>query len=187
MKKTNRKVLSAALSAVLAGMPVYAAENTNKSHNSEPAEGSDAWLSMKVKAALLVHRNVSAVRTKVDVKDGVVTLTGEAESQAEKDLATEYTKDVAGVKSVNNQMTIGKNANQPSMEERLDDAGLIAQIKMALLARNSASALRTNVDAKDGVVTLKGVAKNDAERQLATKIASDIKGVKNVINEMTIE
>ena len=48
----------------------------------------------KVKATLLFHRNVSAVKTEVTVKDGIVTLRGDATSQAQKELTTEYAKDV---------------------------------------------------------------------------------------------
>ena len=43
-----------------------------------PPPNSDAWLGEKVKATLLFHRNVSGIKTKVDVKDGIVTLRGEA-------------------------------------------------------------------------------------------------------------
>ena len=38
----------------------------------------------------------------------------------------------------------------------------------------------------DGVVTLSGVAKNDAEKSLVTKLTEDIDGVTSVINNMTI-
>jgi osmotically-inducible protein OsmY len=37
------------------------------------------------------------------------------------------------------------------------------------------------------VVTLYGKAKNAAEKDLATKLANDINGVKNITNRMTIE
>jgi hyperosmotically inducible protein len=79
------------------------------------AENSDAWVTMKVKAALLFHRNVSAM-TEVDTKDkivtlvetnkGLVTLDGTARNAAEKDLVTKYVQDVYNVKSVLNNMTI---------------------------------------------------------------------------------
>jgi len=36
------------------------------------------------------------------------------------------------------------------------------------------------------VVTLSGVAKNDAEKSLVTKLVTDINGVSSVINNMTI-
>ncbi|WP_366141208.1 BON domain-containing protein [Sulfuricurvum sp.] len=37
------------------------------------------------------------------------------------------------------------------------------------------------------MVTLSGKAKNDAERDLVSKLAEDVEGVTNVINKMTIE
>ncbi len=56
-------------------------------------------LGAKVKAAILLHREVSAEETDVFVQDGVVTLRGQANSDAQKKLTTEYAKDVKGVKS----------------------------------------------------------------------------------------
>ena len=37
-----------------------------------------------------------------------MTLKGEADNQAQKDLTTEYAKDVDGVKDVKNEMTVSK-------------------------------------------------------------------------------
>ena len=46
--------------------------------------------------------------------------------------------------------------------------------------------MHTGVTTTDGVVTLSGVAKNEAEKSLVTKLATDINGVTSVINKMTI-
>ena len=67
----------------------------------------DASITAQVKMTLLYHRSTSAINTSVTTKRGVVTLTGKAKNAAEKDLAAKYANDVNGVKSVNNQMTIG--------------------------------------------------------------------------------
>src|SRR5258706_1589900 len=48
----------------------------------EPEEHSDAWVGVKVKSALLFHHNVRATKTDVNVTDGKVTLSGEANSMA---------------------------------------------------------------------------------------------------------
>ena len=85
---------------------VKSVDNRIEVTGDRPAESSDTWISMKVKSALLFHRNVSASGTEVYLKDGNVTLKGEAANQAQKDLTTEYAKDVEGVKSVKNEMTI---------------------------------------------------------------------------------
>ena len=154
----------------------------------QPVEHSDAWINVKVKSALLFHRNVSATGTTVYVKDGVVTLQGEASSQAQKELTTEYAKDIDNVKEVKNDMTIAKlpATASPTLGDKIDDASITAQVKSSLLSHHSTSALHTSVSTTDGVVTLGGIAKNDAEKSLVTKLATDINGVTGVINNMTI-
>ena len=87
---------------------VKTVDNGLEVKGERPAENSDAWLTTKVKTMLWFHRNVSAM-TEVNTKDGIVTLRGEAASQAQKDLTTEYAKDVEGVKDVKNEMTVTKD------------------------------------------------------------------------------
>ncbi|HWV99772.1 MAG TPA: BON domain-containing protein [Candidatus Acidoferrum sp.] len=154
-----------------------------------PAKHSDTWIALKVKSALLFHRNVRATKTDVNVKDGIVTLSGEASSQAQKDLTTEYAKDIDNVKGVKNEMTVAKLAAKPdeTTGEKIDDASITAQVKMSLLSHRSTSALKTTVGTTDGVVTLTGIAKNAAEKSLVTKLVTDINGVTSVINNMTID
>jgi hyperosmotically inducible protein len=107
---------------------------------------------------------------------------------AQKELTTEYTKDIDNVKSVNNEMTIATTPATPSatMGDKIDDASITAEVKSSLLSHHSTSALHTSVSTTDGVVTLGGIAKNDAERSLVTKLATDINGVTSVVNNMTI-
>jgi osmotically-inducible protein OsmY len=174
----------------VAGLPgVVSVDNQLLVKGEQPAEHSDTWIGWKVKSALLFHRNVSATGTDVDVKDGIVTLTGEASSLAQKELTTEYAKDVDNVKEVKNDMTIAQTPATPdaSIGEKIDDASITAEVKSSLLSHHSTSALRTTVSTTDGVVTLGGVAKNEAEKSLVTKLATDINGVTSVINNMTIE
>ena len=42
-------------------------------------------------------------------------------------------------------------------------------------------------EAKDGIVLISGIAANDAEKSLAGKLASSIRGVRSVTNDMTIK
>jgi osmotically-inducible protein OsmY len=168
---------------------VKSVDNRLEVKGERPAENSDTWVLMKVKTALLFHRNVSGFKTEINVKDGIVTLRGEATSLAQKDLTTEYAKDVEGVKDVKNEMTVAKTSvkRDKTVGEKVDDASITAQVKMTLLSHRSTSAFNTKVKTKNGVVTLSGKAKNAAEKELATKFVNDVKGVKSVKNRMTIE
>jgi osmotically-inducible protein OsmY len=167
---------------------VTSVDNQLKVKSESPAEHSDGWIGTKVKSTLLFHRNVRATKTDVNVTDGVVTLSGEASSLAQKELTTEYASDVEGVKSVKNEMTIAKTPGQPAqtLGEKIDDASITAQVKSSLTSHRSTSALKTKVSTTDGVVTLSGIAKNAAEKSLVTKLVTDIDGVTSVINNMTI-
>ena len=66
----------------------------------------DASITTQVKYALLSHKSTSALKTKVTTTDGVVHLSGYANSDAEKSLATKLAQDVRGTRSVTNDMTV---------------------------------------------------------------------------------
>jgi hyperosmotically inducible protein len=173
----------------VADLPGVKSVDNKLTVKGEPATAnSDAWVTAKVKTLLLYHQNVSGM-TEVSTKNGIVTLKGEATSQAQKDLTAEYAKDVDGVKDVNNEMTVSKTTKTASQTTggKIDDASITAQVKMVLLYHRSTSAIHTSVTTKRGVVTLTGKAKNAAEKDLAAKFVKDVKGVESVKNKMTIE
>ncbi|MBU4317728.1 MAG: BON domain-containing protein [Proteobacteria bacterium] len=162
-----------------------------------PLDRSDAWLIARVKAALFLQRHVNYEGTEVSAEDGTITLRGEATSQAQKDLTGEYANDVEGVEDVENEITVKTSALTPgekTFEEKVgdmtgwvDDASITALVKTNLLFHRSTKGLNTGVKTKDGVVTLSGITKNAAEKDLAGKFAFDVAGVKRVINNMIVE
>ena len=173
----------------VANLPgVNSVDNRLEVKGERPAENSDAWLRMKVKTILFLHHSLSHSKIEVNVNDGIVTLQGEAISQAQKDLTTQYAKDIEGVKDVNNEMTVTKTSKKTrTVGQKIDDASITAQVKVSLLYHRSTSALSTKVKTERGVVTLYGKASNETELNLATKLANDVNGVKGVKNRMTIE
>jgi hyperosmotically inducible protein len=184
VSEESHKSLAQETVAGLSG--VKSVDNRLEVKGTPPTANSDAWITAKVKTMLLFHRNVSAV-TEVNTTGGIVTLQGKATSQAQKDLTTEYAKDVEGVKDVKNEMTIAKTSKKAQTAVgKIDDASITALVKMTLLYHRSTSALNTSVTTKKGIVTLSGKAKNAAEKDLATKFANDVNGVKSVKNKMTI-
>jgi osmotically-inducible protein OsmY len=183
----SHKALAQETAASLPG--VVRVDNQLVTKAEAVAEKSDTWIGRKVKLSLLFHRNVNATKTTVEVKDGVVTLKGVAANAAQKELTAEYAKDIDGVKEIKNEMVLAA-APEPverTVGEKIDDASVTAQVKMALANHHSTSALNTKVGTRDGEVTLTGIAKNAAQKSLVTKVVEDIKGVSSVKNEMTVE
>lgn len=173
----------------VSGLPGVKSVDNQIEVKGAPPERSDTWLYLKVKSALAMHRSVNAFKTQVELKEGVVTLKGEASSEAQRELAAEYAQDVEGVKGVKNEMTVATTVEKPAvtMAEMIDDASITAQVRMALWTHRSTNAFKTSITTTDGVVTVSGAAKNTAEVDLVTKLIKDINGVKSVMNNMNIE
>lgn len=151
---------------------------------------SDSWIALKLRTQLLISANVSASTTKVHVVNGVVTLTGTATTQAQRELTGEYAKNIDWVKSVHNQITLVAPSTPDMMNTTsaaVDDASITSQVKYALLTHKSTSAVKTQVTTNNGVVVLAGTAANDAERTLVGKLTQNIRGVKSVENNMTLK
>ena len=71
--------------------------------------------------------------------------------------------------------------------DSLADAAITAGVKASFVKEPGLSALKIDVDTKDGVVVLNGVADNADAKQRATQVASSIKGVKDVRNHLTVK
>lgn len=188
----SHMILAEKIAKNLAG--VDKVHNKLQVEGGKPMKDSDAWLGAQVKAELMMHPDVNAAQTDVFVNKGVVTLHGQANTDAQRALTAEYAKNVKGVKQVVNAMTV---ASAPMMQPPVaaapqgagmvaDDAAIEAKAETALDTNASTSDLDVALDASNGVVTVIGTADNQAQKDLVTRIVSDVSGVKAVHNEMTV-
>ncbi len=69
----------------------------------------------------------------------------------------------------------------------VDDATLSTRVKTALLNEPQLGALRIDVNAESGVVTLVGEVKTPAEEQRAVAVARSIGGVRDVRSTLKVE
>lgn len=69
----------------------------------------------------------------------------------------------------------------------VDDTVITTKVKTALLADSDVKGLDVNVDTSQGVVTLNGAVNNQTQIDRAGKLATDVAGVKSVINNLTIK
>lgn len=105
---TRALVIGMSLAVGLAGISMVSAQTTqptperqtrNVDHDSEQPV-SDTWITTKVKTELATTDNVSSMDISVTTVNGVVTLTGVLESQAEVDRAVAAVRGVEGVTRV---------------------------------------------------------------------------------------
>lgn len=70
--------------------------------------------------------------------------------------------------------------------DKVADAAITASVNAALARDPSLSALRIDVDTVNGTVSLKGTAPDQTARTRATELASAVKGVTNVDNQLEV-
>jgi hyperosmotically inducible protein len=122
------------------------------------------------------------------VKDGVVTLSGQVESEAAKSIAEQTAREIKGVKNVLNNITVKPAAVAAAPEKvppplfEADDAKLKTAV-MAHMEKYNVSGV--DVAVQNGEVKLTGNIKRE-KLQDAMKAANEAKP-KKVINEMNIQ
>ncbi len=70
--------------------------------------------------------------------------------------------------------------------EKVDDMQITTRVNAGLAADKDLSALRIDVDTKDGVVTLMGTAPTATAKARAEEIARNAKDVKSVNNKLSV-
>src|SRR5262245_10516574 len=73
-----------------------------------------------------------------------------------------------------------------SAGQTLDDAGITAKVKAALIADKAVSGTAINVDTTQGRVTLSGRVPDQGQADHAAQVASTVEGVKAVDNKLTV-
>ncbi len=84
----------------------------------------------------------------------------------------------------------GKNAATDAggkMGDKVADAVITTTVKAELAKDSSLSAMKINVDTDSGRVILRGTAPTSQAREHATALASGVKGVVSVDNQLTVE
>ena len=73
-----------------------------------------------------------------------------------------------------------------SASKPVTDDGIVDQVRIKLSGDAVAKGGGFTVECKNGVVTISGMAENPKQKERATTVAKKVKGVKQVINNLTI-
>ena len=142
---------------------------------------SDVGITTAVKSRLAADDEVKAYQIDVDTRDKIVTLTGTVDTARAKTRAVEIARLEKGVFQVTDNITV-----TPSAPPVPTDASLTAAVKTKLGADTSLSGSRITVDTLDGVVTLSGEVRSQAEKDVAVRLARDTAGVREVNDRLVI-
>jgi len=156
---------------------------------------SPAWaLEAKVKLALLEKLGTDGLKVKVDIVGTKVILSGEVSKRSTEELAEEVALSVAGVKKVDNRLKVVAQGGAAGPVERavrdaareVDDAMLESRVKLAIANEVGGRVTRIEVEATDGVVSLRGTVPDRERRDLAVRAAKGVPGVTKVVDLLKV-
>ncbi len=199
MNAFKTSLIATTIALALGAGAVAAQDTAAASDRTMGQTVDDATITATLKAKLLADERTKGFDVNVDTVNGVVTLTGGADSSAAKSAAQELAGDVEGVILIKNELIVaapGSEARQDAntatasgevreaMDESgdgIDDAWITSKVKTQLLADTDVKGTQITVETKGNMVTLGGTADTAAARAKAIEIATATKGVTHVM------
>lgn len=188
MKKATGMIV---LTAVIASTLSAAGCNQTQDSAGKPppattvgTEIDDSVVTTAVKSALLADAEIKSFAFKVETRQGLVQLSGFVESQAQIDRALELVSHVAGVKGVENHVSL-KGAT--TVGNKVDDTTITAKVKAALLSDANIKSTDIAVATSKNEVQLSGFVEDQGQIDRAIEVARSVEGVTGVTNKMTIK
>jgi osmotically-inducible protein OsmY len=117
----------------------------------------------------------------VSVSGRTVTLSGTVPSYPEKIVAEHAVKRVPGVQLVTNQVLVSPPAADARTDQELGEA-----VRHALQWDVAVPSVQIRTAIADGCVTLEGEVPRDSERTAAERAVSYLRGVRAVVNRLTV-
>lgn len=140
---------------------------------------TDTEIAQAIRHALFWDVFVPDDKIRSTVSDGVVVLEGVVSSQAQREDAERAVRNLAGVRSVRNQIEIEPPA--------VSAATLRRSIEDALERRADREASRIRVEVQDGVATVIGPVRSWSERRAVVGAAQGTPGVRRVEDRLHID
>lgn len=148
-----------------------------------PAATSDAWITTKVKMALLTTDGVSSTAINVDTIDGRVTLHGTVGSAGEKQKAEQSAQAINGVREVRNLLAVVAPAAQDAAavaDDKIETSVEAALERDPMLDDSDIEVASVN----GGVVVLSGEAETLSDHLRAIEVARAVPGVRRVASQV---
>jgi osmotically-inducible protein OsmY len=162
----------AAAALALASTAAFAADPERRA--------TDPAVTAAVADELMYDPAVPYSKIDLDVRQGVVTLTGEVDNLLAKDRAARIAETVKGVRAVINRLRVDPIATR-------SDAAIESDIENAWISDPATESFEITAVVEDGKATLTGTVDSFQERHLAAQVAKGVRGVTAIDNQIDIE
>lgn len=155
----------------------------------EQTRFDEALMRLRIRRSLLAHLKTEALDVEVEVVGNTVVLSGDVEEHPDRMLAEEVARSVSGVSEVDNEIEVEADAGEAdgpitrgarATERELADAMLELGVQTRLVRELGEVGFRIEVEASDGVVSLRGPIPDAQRKERAVESAEQVGGVEEV-------
>lgn len=178
---TSSLLMSTACAPVLIGSAAVTGVSVAADRRSAGAVANDGVIEAK-SAMHLSQTNFASSHITTTSYEGNVLLSGEIDSEASKQNATEIVKSINEVNKVYNELAVQPNS---SLTTRMNDSITASKVRAALLDNKQVTLTSIKVVVDRGICYLLGTV-TQTEAEIISKIASRVPGVVQVVRLFTI-
>lgn len=178
----NRVGLQVVAAAFCCAFAACTAQQQNQAQRS--AQSVALVTSVHAKLATIDPDSTTAVKVNASA-DGVVTLTGEARSPAQRAAFDSAAASVSGVKRVDDKLRVNSALRGP--KETFAEVALGAKVAANIAAQTGVNAANVKPEVHDDVVTLSGTAPSAAVKATILDTARKTSGVGRVIDRIEVK
>jgi osmotically-inducible protein OsmY len=166
---------------------------TTERRDAGGVQQPDAWITAKIQSQYFLDAEVKGRDIDVDTTNGVVTLRGAVDNEAERRQAVMMARNTEGVREVTDQLTVtgtprptGTRTDVSRAADAVDDAWITVKVQSKFFLDPGIKGSAIDVTTKGGVVTLQGSVPTAAQQQSAEQIAMETDGVSRVNNQLKV-
>ena len=178
---TSSLLMSTACAPVLIGSAAVTGVSVAADRRSAGAVANDGVIEAN-SAMHLSQTNFASSHITTTSYEGNVLLSGEIDSEASKQKATEIVKSINEVNKVYNELAVQPNS---SLTTRMNDSITASKVRAALLDNKQVTLTSIKVVVDRGICYLLGTV-TQTEAEIISKIASRVPGVVQVVRLFTI-
>lgn len=182
----TKNVLKLTVLAAATLFCTYASANTMSTETQTMTQSTsnvvvpDKTLTKNVQAVIAADPTVSKLPITITTVNGVVTLTGNVNTDEEASSLIQDASSVVGIKDVDASKMVVKQSTQPYTDTVITAKVKGAFIREQLFGDKTVPMMSISVETTNGTVYLTGTADNQAQADEAVTIAKSVDGVNSV-------
>lgn len=161
--------------------------STLQSHKTRPAGIVALACAITLMGSLAACSKTDEGKTVGEKVDAAVAKTEQVATDAKNKVESSMANAGNAIKSDTQKAEDSGKKMAETVSAKVDDMAITASVSGALAKDPDLSAIKIDVDTKDGKVTLNGPAPSAAAKEKATTLAKGVKGVSSVDNKLVVK